>query len=244
MTNAQLNQRLPNAKNNRRLFKLTLLFMGALTLLITQIAMATETPKYTVTQTDGKIELRTYAPKIVAETLVDANYKDAGSAGFRVLADYIFGNNTAVGNVAVGTKAANEKIAMTAPVIRTKENSSQKIAMTAPVSQTQVTGKSSNQETDQDKWRIQFVMPSKYTIQTLPKPNSDKVTIIQIPQKRYAVISFSGLAPESKVTKQTQALQAWMDKKGLTQIGEPELARYDPPWTLPFLRRNEVMIEY
>jgi len=116
----------------------------------------------------------------------------------------------------------------------TDNNESQKIAMTAPVSMQQ----------DDGKWRVQFTMPSKYTMQTLPKPNNPNVEIIEVPAQTYGVINFSGLAGSKKVANKTQELQIWMQEQNLTPIGQPELARYNPPWTLPFLRRNEVMIAY
>ena len=87
-------------------------------------------------------------------------------------------------------------------------------------------------------------MPSKYTLQTLPKPNNPDVTIIEVPVQTYGVIKFSGLAGSEKVADKTLELQSWMQKQNLTVIGAPELARYNPPWTLPFMRRNEIMIPY
>lgn len=206
-----------------------------------QFSMAIETPKYQVTQTDGQIELRTYAPKIVAQTLVTASYEDAGGVGFRILADYIFGNNISH-EMADGTKSS-EKIAMTAPV-------SQQPFNYKPINQKSIHHKPLNQAFSQKKtknkkqWHIQFVMPSKYTLQSLPKPNNDKVSLIQIPQKRYAVIGFAGFTGADKITKKENELLDWMKQNGINPISEPELARYDPPWTLPFMRRNEVLIEY
>lgn len=215
-----------------------------LSTLFTQVAMAIETPRHTVTKTDGYIELRTYAPKIIAETVVTASYENAGNKGFRILADYIFGNNTVQSktnpNQASQSQAAHsEKIAMTAHVIRSPNNASSKIAMTSPVVQDKVASSE-----DEQQWRIQFVMPSKYNMDTLPKPNSDKVTIKQTPETRYAVIRFSGFTGTSKVTKKTTQLKSWMQANGITPKGEPALARYNPPWTPPFMRRNEVMIAY
>jgi DNA gyrase inhibitor GyrI len=87
-------------------------------------------------------------------------------------------------------------------------------------------------------------MPSEYTIETLPKPNNPKVTLRKVSSKRYAVHQFSWLAGAEKVAKKTAELQKWLQEKGIEPKGEPILARYNPPWTLPFLRRNEVMLEY
>lgn len=111
---------------------------------------------------------------------------------------------------------------------------SQKISMTTPVTMRQGNG----------QWRMHFVMPSKYTMGTLPTPNNDAVTLRQIPKQNYAVIRFSGLAGPQKVANMTAALEQWLKTKNITPKGKPELSRYDPPWTLPFFRRNEVMVAY
>ena len=97
---------------------------------------------------------------------------------------------------------------------------------------------------NKNQWRMYFVMPSKYTLETLPKPNNPAVTLRAIPASNVAVLRFSGLAGEEKTAKKTAELLAWLKSKQITPIGEPELARYNPPWTLPFLRRNEVMVAY
>lgn len=202
-------------------------------LLISKGAMATETeePNYTLLTQTGDFELRRYEPQLVAQTMVSGDQKDASNKGFKILADFIFGNNTA-------SNGSSSKISMTAPVTmqpNDKEGSeSQEIAMTAPVSMQQA----------DDKWRVQFTMPSKYTMKTLPKPNNPEVEIVKVPTKNYGVIKFSGLTGSDKVDKKTKELQNWMQTQNLTIIGDPQLARYNPPWTLPFMRRNEVMIAY
>jgi hypothetical protein len=201
-------------------------------LLISGAAMATEEPKYTVLSQVEDFELRRYESQLVAQTWVSGDQNTASRAGFKVLADYIFGNNTA-------PSGESSKISMTAPVTMQSENNngsneSQKIAMTAPVNMQQSDG----------KWRVQFTMPSKYTMQTLPKPNNPNIKIIEIPAQTYGVIKFSGLAGSEKVATKTVELQSWMQAQKLTMTGVPELARYNPPWTLPFMRRNEIMIAY
>ncbi len=195
------------------------------TLFGTQAAMAIEEPKYTVTEKSNDFELRAYSPMIVAETLVEGDLDKASNSGFKVIADYIFGNNTS-------RNGASEKISMTAPV--TMEPKSEKISMTAPVSMQEMAG----------KWRMHFVMPSQYTLETLPVPNNKAVMLRELPAKNFAVVRFSGLAGEAKTAKKTEELLAWLAAKKIKPIGTPELARYNPPWTLPFLRRNEVMVEY
>ena len=193
------------------------------------VAMATEEPEYTILNQVDNFELRRYDPQIVAQTWVTGDQKQAGNKGFKILADYIFGNNTA-------PSGESSKISMTSPVKMQPQSAdsdqSQKIAMTSPVAMQEQDG----------KWRVRFVMPSKYTMQTLPKPNNDEVSIIEVPAKTYGVIKFSGLTGEEKVATKTAQLKEWM--QNLNIVGAPEMARYNPPWTLPFMRRNEIMIEY
>lgn len=192
--------------------------------------MAIEEPKYTVLEKSGDFELRAYAPMVIAETLVDGSLGEASSAGFKRIADYIFGNNTS-------QTGASEKISMTAPVGIAPEaidKKSEKISMTAPVGMQKIAG----------QWRMYFVMPSQYTLATLPKPNNPAVNLREIPASRVAVLRFSGSAGEEKTAYKTNELLAWLKNKQITPISAPELARYNPPWTLPFLRRNEVMAAY
>lgn len=178
-------------------------------------------PAHTVVNsTSDGIELRDYAPAIAAEVSVKGERKEAVSQGFRLIADFIFGNNT--------TKSS---IAMTTPVT---QQSSEKIAMTTPVIQ-QGAG---------DAWVVQFIMPKEYTLETLPKPNNAAVKIKSIPTRTMAVIRFSGgTRDDHKIAEKTAELKAYLVVNKLTPKGQPVLAFYDPPWTLPFLRRNEVMLE-
>ena len=202
--------------------------------------MATEEPNYTILSQTEDFELRRYESQLVAQTWVSGDQNAAIRTGFKILADYIFGNNTA-------PNGDSSKISMTAPVamkfeanqsVTKKNGESQKIAMTAPVSIKQ------EQQQSEGKWRVQFTMPSQHTMQTLPQPNNPDITIIEMPPQTYGVIKFSGLAGTEKVAAKTSELQSWMQAQKLTVTGTPELARYNPPWTLPFMRRNEVMIAY
>lgn len=188
------------------------------------IIMAYEEPKYDVIEKYDTFELRAYKPMIVAEALVEGSMDEASNKGFKLIADYIFGNNKS-------HAGGSEKISMTIPV--TMEPKSEKISMTAPVSMQESAG----------KWRMYFVMPSKYTLETLPVPNNAEVKLRQVESKKFAVVRFSGLAGEEKVAKKTEELLAWLQAKQIKPSGAPELARYNAPWTLPFLRRNEVMVE-
>jgi len=201
------------------------LFIGILISFFAGTAMAIEEPKYTIIEKSDVFELRAYSPKILAETIVSGSLAEASSAGFRLIADYIFGNNSS-------PTGDNQKISMTAPVTMTPK--SEKISMTAPVTIEQ-TG---------EQWRIHFVMPSQYTLTSLPKPNNPAVTLREVPASNYAVIRFTGFAGADKTTRKTADLMAWLDSKGIIPTGKPELARYNPPWTLPFLRRNEIMVAY
>lgn len=193
-------------------------------LLFSNITMATEEPKFELLEKDQSFELRMYEPKIHAEVIVTGNMREASSKGFRMIADFIFGNNVAI-------SGQSEKISMTAPVLI--EPRPEKISMTAPV----VIEQSSA------GWRVNFVMPSQYTLATLPKPNNSLVKIKSVPAKKFAVIRFSGLVDEEKMSEKVSDLEQWINSKQLKVIGNAELARYNPPWTLPFLRRNEVLIE-
>lgn len=195
--------------------------------------MAIEEPKYDIVLTDGAFEIRKYAPYIVAETLVQGDIDEASSKGFRLIADYIFGNNQAA------SAASNEKIAMTAPV--TVEPQSAKMAMTAPVTLEPQAGAQSMATSKQ--WLVKFIMPSQYTLATIPKPKNSAVTLREVPGKQYAVLKYSGFNFQSRVQTKTQEALEWATQKNLEVIGQPQLARYDPPWTLPMFRRNEIMIE-
>jgi len=192
-------------------------------LIFTGAAMAIEEPKYSVLEKTPPFELRSYAPMILAEVRVEGDLDDASSQGFRLIAAYIFGQNQ-----------VSEKIAMTAPVaVEEQAVKSAKIAMTAPV----------NIESNAGQWTVSFVMPSEYTMDTLPKPLNSKVQLRQIPAVKRAVITFSGFSNHQKVAEKTLELEEWMKTKNLQATGTPKFARYNPPWTLPFMRRNEIQID-
>ena len=201
--------------------------------------MAIEEPAFETLEKIDNIEIRQYRPVIVAETFVDGDMGSASNKGFRLIADYIFGNNLSAR--APGGKAS-EKIAMTAPVAIEPAARSEKISMTAPVS-VEPQGDPVGGAMRGKRWRVQFTMPSEYSMATLPKPVNPAVTLREVPGKRYAVLVFSGFAGEEKVQEKTDELLAWLKAKKRKAIGTPQLARYNPPWTLPFLRRNEILVE-
>lgn len=177
-----------------------------------------ETPDYEVVAKEGQIEIRQYDAMIVAEVDAEGEREEAIGSGFRVIADYIFGNNL-----------ASKNVAMTAPVT---QRPSQTIAMTAPVTQ-QTVGAS---------WKVRFVMPSEYTMATLPQPVNPEVKLIEVPASRFAAIQFSGLGNQMALDRRTEQLRDYLKQEGLSYMGEPTYAFYNAPWTLPFMRRNEVLI--
>lgn len=183
-------------------------------------AMAIEEPKYTVSLREGAFEIRDYQPSIVAEVTVVGDQQGAASQGFRLLAGYIFGGNR-----------LRQKIEMTAPVAQQREG--EKIAMTAPVTQTPSEG----------AWVVRFTMPSAYTLDTLPEPTDPRVKLRKIAPARFVAIRFSGYATTSSVQARTAELAAFAKARHLRTVGPATLAQYDPPWTLWFLRRNDVMFQ-
>jgi hypothetical protein len=182
-------------------------------------AMATEEAAYTVVTTDGAFEIRDYAPHVVAETLVEGNLEEAGNTAFNRLFRYISGGNR-----------SREKVAMTAPVAQQPQG--EKIAMTAPVAQQRV----------REQWAVSFMMPATYTLETLPAPEDPQVTLRQVPARRIAAVRYSGSWSEKGYLRHKSELESWMRGKGLAAAGEPQWARYNSPFTLWFLRRNEILI--
>ena len=195
----------------------TLALLGLLVL--GKTAMAVEEPHYSVELRDGDIELRDYPALVVAEVTVEGSRRSAGNQGFRQLAGYIFGGNS-----------RRESLPMTAPVA--EERSGERIAMTAPVTQ----------QADGERWIVRFMMPDGRSLESLPQPNDARVRLKALPATRFAVIRFSGLAGADEVAAKTRTLESFIGSRAIAATGPPTLARYDPPWTPWFLRRNEVMI--
>jgi hypothetical protein len=208
--------------NTHTLLALLVGFLGM------ESAMAIEEPKYEVRTSQAPFELRHYAPTLIAQTIVEGDMDAASNKGFRLIADFIFGNNLAAGS----EQAA--KIAMTAPV--TVEPQSSKIAMTAPVTIEPQSGSA-------QQWRVHFVMPSQYTLANIPKPKNSAVTLHELPSKYFVVHRYSGFNTEARVQEKTDEALAWAKQQSLKVVGTPQLSRYDPPWTLPMFRRNEIMVE-
>lgn len=179
-----------------------------------------EEPKYTVIESTEVYELRKYDPVIIAKTTVEGTRDEATNEGFRQIADYIFGNNT-----------VKESIAMTTPVT---SQGSEKIAMTAPVTSAQ---------DESGSFTTAFVMPSQYTMETLPKPVTDYVKIEEVPEKTYAVFSFSGYVWDAKVQNNLDELMKALETTDLNFEDSYTLSQYNPPWTPWFMRRNEIWVE-
>lgn len=178
-----------------------------------------EQARYQIVDLNDNTEIREYPSAIVAETEVSGERNEAISQGFRTIADYIFGNNTSA-----------QKVAMTAPVTQQRVG---EFAMAAPVTQ----------QGDGLTWRVRFFMPAGLTIETLPRPNNPNVKLKELSGKRFAVIRFSGVASQESLKLHTEELNRFVRGKHLNALSSPAYAFYNPPWTLPFLRRNEVMVE-
>ena len=178
-----------------------------------------EEAKYNVVSKDGNYEVREYAPHVIAETVVEGTLEDAGNKAFNRLFGYISGKNRSRG-----------KIAMTAPV--SQEAAPEKIAMTAPVGQRRV----------EVGWAVSFMMPASYTMETLPVPDDPEVKLRLVPTRRMAAVRYSGVWSEERYQRYLGALESWIQQKGFTMLGEPVWARYNPPFTPWFLRRNEILI--
>ena len=200
-------------RSTRILFTAVVIIIGAID------AMAIEEATYKVVKKDNQFEIRDYAPYILAETVVGGNLEEAGNKAFNRLFRYISGGNR-----------SRDKVAMTAPV--SQEPIWEKIKMTAPVGQQRV----------QEKWAVSFMMPASYTLETLPEPEDPEVKLRQVPARRMAVVRYSGFWSEKGYLRHKLELESWIRDRGLTTVGDPIWARYNPPFTPWFLRRNEILI--
>ena len=203
--------------------KRLLLLITALTILAAMPAHAIDEPAYAVVQTTDVFEVRQYAPYLVAEVVVPGPVSEAGNQGFSLLGGYIFGKNK-----------GERKLEMTAPVTQTALPPAPpvKLEMTAPVTQAATAG----------GFLVQFVMPKGYTLATLPEPLDARVKLREVPGNRVAVIRFSGSWSQSTYEEQLQKLRSALAAAGMTTAGEPVSSRYNSPFSLPFLRRNEVWL--
>lgn len=183
---------------------LSIVIFGGL-LMWSIIGSKAEHAKYQTLFSTDNIEIRKYSPMLVAEVKTTGAREEAIKNGFRILADFIFGNNS----------------------------SSAKVAMTAPVTQQNV----------RDKWHVRFMMPKNYTLQSLPQPKNFDIEIKEVPEKIFAIIRFSGVPTKDSLKMKLQHLEDFMSQNKIEKISEPTYAFFNPPWTLPLMRRNEIMIE-
>jgi len=181
-------------------------------------ARSTEEPAYAVIGRGEGFEVRRYGPRLAAEVVVAGDSVSARNAGFRPLADYIFGANR-----------ARERIGMTAPVAQAR---AEPIGMTAPVAQAPAEG----------GWAIRFFMPARYTRATLPEPLDPRLRIVDLPEETLAVRRFSGTTGAAEVATETRRLLEALRGSPWQAAGEPEAWFFDPPWTIPAFRRNEVAV--
>ena len=199
-------------------------FIFMLSIAFAEKAMAIEKPDYTVAMSEGKFEIRDYPEMLLAEVTVSGDRNQAANRGFRKLAAFIFGDNQ-----------PNSKIAMTSPVTQTPQEvqdlKNQKIAMTAPVMQV---------PDENGQWLVNFMMPSEYSMDTLPKPIDEDIRIFKTEPYRTVSIRFSGRGTMKNLQKQQDKLDIFVKEQGLTVSGEPEYAFYNPPIVPPMFRRNEV----
>lgn len=187
------------------------------------IVWSIEKPAYAVLEKRDGYEVREYKPYIVAQTTVTGDYDQATTEGFRIIADYIFGNNI-----------KKESIAMTSPVLEEAVSpANERIAMTSPVLETINENKSRN---------ISFVLPAKYTLETLPTPNNEAVKLVEVPARKVAVLEFTLYPTASRVEDKKALLLSYLVRDKAIIAGETETARYNPPLSMPLLLRNEILI--
>lgn len=187
------------------------------------VVWSIEEPAYTVVEKNAGYEVRKYAPYIKAEATVTGSYDEATGQGFRIIADYIFGNNV-----------ARESISMTTPVLESPtQNTSEKIAMTTPVLES-VAGNATR--------TIAFVLPAKYTLDTLPTPNNPAVRLTAVPERTVAALRFTWYPTAARVEAKKSYLLALLTRDGKTIVGDTETARYNPPLSMPLTLRNEILV--
>jgi hypothetical protein len=176
-----------------------------------------EQAEYTVLEKAKGYEIRQYAPHIEAQTTINGSYDDTLNKGFMIIAGYIFGGNTKKQVADVGVEEdVSEKIAMTAPVVAQARGESRVIA---------------------------FVMPKSYSLETLPIPNDDRVRLVEVPEKKVAVLRFFWFRNADRVEEMEKRLLSYLERDSLEPVGAPSYAGYNAPWTPPWMLRNEIMVE-
>ncbi len=192
----------------------------AAALLFPLASPAVEEPAYEVVKTLDKIEIRQYAPYVVAEVLIAASADEAGNQAFPILAGYIFGKNQ-----------GERRMEMTAPVTQTAVPV--KMNMTAPVTQSAAAG---------GGYLVQFVLPRNITMANAPQPTDPRVQLREVPSTRVAVVRYTGTWSQANYEEHLSRLKTALNVAGLSWTGEPVFSRYNGPWTPWFMRRNEIWL--
>jgi hypothetical protein len=205
-------------------YLLLLLILIAMWTLRSKLSSGVEHAQYSVVKKNSEYEIRDYPAHIEAQTTIQGPHESALNRGFGIVAGYIFGGNT-----------RKQSIAMTAPVLQRKAEffQSEKIAMTAPVTV-------SNQGEDQT---ISFVMPSSYTLESLPTPTDARVRVVEVPAQKIAAVQFSGYRTTARVQSLQKQLMENLSRDNVIAVGQPSYAGYNAPWTPPWLMRNEVLVQ-
>jgi hypothetical protein len=221
-------------QNSRKLSMLVLSLVGvalvAAFFLVRAVRTPLEEPSYQIVDQADGYELRLYEPYLVAETETVGDFQSAGSKAFKILAGYIFGKNQ--GGV---------KMSMTAPV-ESSDSAGLSMEMTAPVLSVPTTGPPTSADSGA-RFRYRFVMQSKYTLESLPKPIDPRIELKEVGVRLVAARRYSGSWGQLAYEKQERDLLLALERDGRTRIGEPQFARYNAPFTPSFLRRNEVLVE-
>lgn len=212
-------------------------------------AMAAEQPDYDTVVKDGAFEIRQYAPMIVAEVSVRGDRSRASSAAFDPLFGYISGANVSM----TAPVTQSQDIEMTAPVTQSQKidmtapvTQSQEIEMTAPVTQSQdidMTAPVTQSAASADEWVVRFIMPSEWTMETLPRPTNPAVRLVEVSGREMAAVRFSGRGRGAVLDRKEADLRAFIAEQGREPVGAPTYAYYDAPFVPPPFRRNEVMLE-
>ncbi|MDD1621839.1 MAG: heme-binding protein [Methylococcaceae bacterium] len=181
---------------------------------------SSEEANYLVLAEDGAIQIRLYQPMLIAKTEIEADYSQAGNIGFNRLAAYIFGGNV-----------QKQEIAMTTPVFRESNGHIETV------------DEASENAQGVNNWIMSFVMPPSFDSTTLPQPSDPLVIIQSIPAKKVATLRYAGSLNQQRISEYSQILLAWLDEQHIKRLSKPRSAAYDPPWTIPSLRRNEIHID-
>lgn len=185
-----------------------------------------EQPDYEVLVTEGDIEVRRYKKTLIAQVTIEGEHDQAVMSGFQTLANYIFGDNE-----------NQTSMEMTAPVFQESvlrnRTTGELIPMTAPLFKYQ----------NKNGWTISFVIPEKFDRHSAPEPIDSNIHLTELPERKTAVFRYSGNNNEEKMKEAEEKLNEWLRSSGLTTKSTIRWAQYDPPFAIPFLKRNEAQID-